>query len=146
MCSRRQRRLEFIKVEWGTVNSKWWNAEDQSVSDDLPKSEIRGFKDLDVWQVSMRLVRVCYDLTKGFPESERFGLTNQLRRSAVSVPSNIAEGHGRGSPKSFLQFLWIAMVRSLNLKRRFSWQLIFSLSHLTERQKASSLFVRWAEC
>ena len=78
------------------------------MSDDLPKSEIRGFKDLEVWQVSMRLVRVCYDLTKGFPESERFGLTNQLRRSAVSVPSNIAEGHGRGSPKSFLQFLWIA--------------------------------------
>ena len=72
------------------------------------RGEIRGFKDLEVWQVAMQLVRECYHLTAGFPDSERFGLTNQLRRAAVSVPSNIAEGHGRGSPKNFLNFLWIA--------------------------------------
>ena len=70
--------------------------------------KIRGFKDLEVWQVAMRLVRECYVLTRAFADTERFGLTNQLRRAAVSVPSNIAEGHGRGSPKSFLQYLWIA--------------------------------------
>ena len=72
------------------------------------RGEIRGFKDLEVWQVAMQLVRECYHLTGLFPDSERFGLTNQLRRAAVSVPSNIAEGHGRGSPKNFLNFLWIA--------------------------------------
>ena len=72
------------------------------------RGEIRGFKDLEVWQVAMQLVRECYHLTDLFPDSERFGLTNQLRRAAVSVPSNIAEGHGRGSPKNFLNFLWIA--------------------------------------
>ena len=70
--------------------------------------EIRGFKDLEVWQVAMRHVGECYHVSRSFPDSERFGLTNQLRRSAVSVPSNISEGHGRGSPKSFLNFLWIA--------------------------------------
>jgi four helix bundle protein len=72
------------------------------------RGEIRGFKDLEVWQVAMLLVQTCYELSRAFPDSEKFGLKNQLRRSAVSVPSNIAEGHGRGSPKSFLQFLWIA--------------------------------------
>ena len=72
------------------------------------RGEIRGFKDLEVWQVAMKLVRECYQLTILFPDTERFGLTNQLRRAAVSIPSNIAEGHGRGTPKSFLNFLWIA--------------------------------------
>lgn len=76
--------------------------------DGQTRTEIRGFKDLEVWQVAMRLVGECYRVSRSFPDSERFGLTNQLRRSAVSVPSNIAEGHGRGSPKSFLNFLWIA--------------------------------------
>lgn len=72
------------------------------------RGDIRGFKDLEVWQVAMHLVRDCYQLSDRFPASEKFGLTNQLRRSAVSVPSNIAEGQGRGSPRSFLQFIWIA--------------------------------------
>ena len=78
------------------------------MTDAQSQRKIRGFKDLEVWQVAMRLVRECYVLTRAFPDTERFGLTNQLRRAAVSVPSNIAEGHGRGSPKSFLQYLWIA--------------------------------------
>jgi four helix bundle protein len=71
-------------------------------------SGIRGYKDLEVWQVARRLVRECYRLSRGFPDDERFGLTNQLRRSAVSIPSNIAEGQGRGSSKASWNFLWIA--------------------------------------
>ncbi|MEJ7595251.1 MAG: four helix bundle protein, partial [Planctomycetaceae bacterium] len=78
------------------------------MTDDRKRAVIRGFKDLEVWQVAMRLVRECYVLTRAFPDTERFGLTNQLRRASVSIPSNIAEGRGRGSPRSFLKYLWIA--------------------------------------
>lgn len=58
---------------------------------------IRTFRDLMVWQKSMRLVTRIYQTTKGFPREELYGLSNQMRRCAVSVPSNIAEGHGRKS-------------------------------------------------
>jgi four helix bundle protein len=71
-------------------------------------SSINTYRDLLVWQKSITLVAACYRLTSEFPTDERFGLTAQLRRSAVSIPSNIAEGHARGSPKSFIQYLWIA--------------------------------------
>jgi four helix bundle protein len=63
------------------------------------------FRDLLVWQRSMKLAQEIYSLTQGFPKNETFGLTSQLRRSAVSVPSNIAEGQGRLSDKSFAVFL-----------------------------------------
>ena len=71
-------------------------------------SSINTYRDLLVWQKSIKLVTGCYRLTSEFPSEERFGLTSQIRRSAVSIPSNIAEGHARGTPKSFIQFLWIA--------------------------------------
>ncbi len=63
------------------------------------------FRDLLVWQRSMKLAQEIYSLTQSFPRSETFGLTSQLRRSAISVPSNIAEGQGRLSDKSFAVFL-----------------------------------------
>jgi four helix bundle protein len=63
------------------------------------------FKDLEVWQRSVELALAIYKLTSAFPDSERFGLVNQLRRAAVSVPSNIAEGYGRTSKGEFVQFL-----------------------------------------
>lgn len=65
----------------------------------------RRFRELLVWQQSMSLAREVYAVTKGFPRDETFGLTSQLRRAAVSIPSNIAEGHGRLSDKSFAVFL-----------------------------------------
>ncbi|HQZ64132.1 MAG TPA: four helix bundle protein, partial [Planctomycetaceae bacterium] len=55
--------------------------------------QINSFRDLHVWQRAIELVVECYRLSASFPDSERFGLSNQFRRSAVSVPSNIAEGH-----------------------------------------------------
>ena len=67
--------------------------------------KVKHFRDLQVWQRSMGLARNIYSLTAGFPRSEKFGLTDQMRRAAVSVPSNIAEGHGRLSDKSFAVFL-----------------------------------------
>ena len=63
------------------------------------------FKDLDVWKVSMDLVVKVYEITRGFPKSEQFGLASQLQRAAVSIPSNIAEGSGRGTRKDFAHFL-----------------------------------------
>jgi four helix bundle protein len=65
----------------------------------------RQFRDLLVWQKSMRLVEAVYQATRSFPKEEMFGLAGQMRRAAVSVPSNIAEGQGRDSEKSFAQFL-----------------------------------------
>ena len=64
--------------------------------------------DLDVWKDAMRLVREVYRITASFPVAEQFGLTNQLRRAAVSVPSNIAEGAGRGGRTELVRFLTIA--------------------------------------
>ena len=65
-------------------------------------------KDLEVWKLSIDLVLKVYESTKTIPAEEKFGLTSQMKRSAVSVPSNIAEGAGRSSTKEFIRFLDIA--------------------------------------
>ena len=72
------------------------------------KANIKTHKDLDVWKKSMDLVEGVYRLTKSFPDSEKYGLTNQIRRCVVSVPSNISEGFGRKSKKEIVQFLYIS--------------------------------------
>jgi four helix bundle protein len=66
------------------------------------------YQDLIVWQKAMELSKAIYQVTKSFPDDERFGLTSQLRRASVSVPSNIAEGQGRLTPGEFKQFLGTA--------------------------------------
>ena len=66
-------------------------------------------KDLEVWKKSMDLVETIYKLTQTFPDSEKFGLTSQMRRSAVSIPSNIAEGSARKGDKELIHFLYIAL-------------------------------------
>jgi len=66
------------------------------------------FEKLEVWQKSMNLADRVYEVTRGFPGDERFGLTSQLRRAAVSISSNIAEGSGRSSDKDFAHFVQIA--------------------------------------
>jgi four helix bundle protein len=69
---------------------------------------VRHFTDLIVWQKAMDLSEQIYGLTESFPRREMFGLSNQIRRASVSVPSNIAEGQGRSSTDDFLRFLYIA--------------------------------------
>lgn len=64
--------------------------------------------DLEVWKDAMRLVREAYRVTASFPDSEKFGLTSQIRRSAISIPSNIAEGAARGGRVELIRFLTIA--------------------------------------
>lgn len=70
---------------------------------------MKDHKELNAWKVSMDFVTEVYAATKDFPKDEIYGLTSQLRRAAVSVPSNIAEGAARNSPKEFMQFLYIAL-------------------------------------
>lgn len=65
-------------------------------------------KDLEAYQLSLDVVEQVYKLTATFPDSEKFGLTSQLRRASVSLPSNISEGSSRGSTKDFIRFLYIA--------------------------------------
>jgi len=69
---------------------------------------IKSYRDLEVWQQSMDLVVECYQITKQFPKNELYGLSSQLQRAAVSVPSNIAEGRQRQHKKEFIQHLAIA--------------------------------------
>ena len=76
---------------------------------------MKNFKNLIVWQKSMELVKNIYDITNSFPNSEIYGLTSQIRRSAISIPSNIAEGAGRGK-KEMSHFLTIAIGSSFELE------------------------------
>jgi four helix bundle protein len=69
---------------------------------------MKSHEDLEVWKMSVELAAHVYTLTKKFPEDEKFGLVAQMRRAAVSIASNIAEGAGRRSNKEFAQFLYIA--------------------------------------
>ncbi len=77
---------------------------------------VRSYTDLIVWQKAIELVIGIYQATKGFPKEELYGLTSQMRRAAVSVPSNIAEGQGRLSTGEFKQFLGHARASLLELE------------------------------
>jgi four helix bundle protein len=69
---------------------------------------LKNYKELKVWQRSYQLCLEVYGITKKFPEDERYGLSSQMRRAAVSVPSNIAEGYGRRTTREYIRFLYIA--------------------------------------
>ncbi len=77
---------------------------------------VRSFRDLLVWQRAIQLSVAIYRLTKDFPREELYGLSSQIRRAAVSVPSNIAEGHGRLSTGEYRQFLGIARGSNFELQ------------------------------
>jgi four helix bundle protein len=70
---------------------------------------VQSYRDLRVWQLAMDFVAGIYELTKEFPDRERYCLISQLQRSAISIPSNIAEGHARDSTREFLHHISIAM-------------------------------------
>ena len=91
-----------------------------------------GYRDLKVWQAAMRLAEEVYRLSAKFPKHETYGLVSQIQRSAVSLPSNIAEGHGRNSNKEFNHFLGIALGSLAELET----QLILAqrFNYLTEEE------------
>ena len=71
--------------------------------------KIKNFQDLRIWQIGIEVVKDIYILTKKFPKEELYGLISQMRRSAISIPSNIAEGFRRYHNKEYKQFLYIAL-------------------------------------
>ncbi|PIR39201.1 MAG: four helix bundle protein [Alphaproteobacteria bacterium CG11_big_fil_rev_8_21_14_0_20_39_49] len=79
----------------------------------------KGYEDLLVWQKSINLAEKVYFITNSFPSDEIYGLTSQVRRSAVSIASNIAEGCSRNSKKDFLRFVFIALGSVAELKTQF---------------------------
>lgn len=83
---------------------------------------LQSYRELLVWQKAMELALLAYRLTEGFPRRELYGLVAQIRRASVSVPSNIAEGYGRGSRKEYLQFLWIAQGSLKELEPKSSFR------------------------
>jgi four helix bundle protein len=99
---------------------------------------------LDVWKESMRLVRQVYEETRHLPDEERFGLVAQMRRSAISIPSNIAEGASRGTKPEYVRFLLIARGSLLELDTHF-W-LCKDLGYLSDiggcRQSMASIFAK----
>ena len=85
------------------------------------------FKDLKAWQRSMDLVEAVYKATSAFPAEERYALANQMRRSSISITSNIAEGYGRGTDKELIHFLYMArgssneLCAQIDLSKRLSY-------------------------
>ena len=69
---------------------------------------VRSYRELNVWQRSYDLCKQVYRITRQFPSEERYGMASQIRRAAVSIPINIAEGHDRNTTRDYLRFLWMA--------------------------------------
>jgi four helix bundle protein len=90
-------------------------------TDDNGHVQVRNYKDLTAWQKGMDLVELVYAATREWPREELYGLSNQVRRAAVSVPSNIAEGQGRASTREFLHHLSIARGSLLEVETQVLW-------------------------
>lgn len=110
---------------------------------------VRSFKDLLVWQKSFDLVKTIYMIADDLPDRERFGLSSQLQRSAVSIPSNIAEGSERGTRKDYAQFLRIALGSSAELETQlllandlYNMNVVEVCASLTEVQKMLSAMIK----
>jgi four helix bundle protein len=97
---------------------------------------MHNFRELRIWKRSMDFVTRIYDVTAGFPNDERFGLVSQLRRSAISVPSNISEGAGRGTNRQFKRFLEISMGSANEVQTQI--ELAYRISYL-KKETADSL-------
>jgi four helix bundle protein len=82
----------------------------------MEKKPVRTHKDLEIWKLGIDLVEIVYSATGGFPGDEVYALASQMRRAAVSVPSNISEGAARNSKKEFIQFLYISLASLAELE------------------------------
>ena len=97
---------------------------------------ISHFRELEVWQVSMDLAKCVYQLTATFPKEERYGLSAQLQRSAVSIPSNIAEGNGRSTTRDYARFISMALGSCAELQTQLLLSCALSLGEDPVREDA----------
>jgi four helix bundle protein len=100
-----------------------------------------GFKRLEVWQKGMVLAREIYELTRDYPKDERFGLVAQMRRAAVSIPSNIAEGHARRTTGEFIQSISQAQGSAAELETQLLLAIDLHFSTKSESKPALDLAV-----
>ena len=94
------------------------------------KSKIKNFRDLDVWKLGMEIVVDVYESTKSFPKEEVYGLVSQMRRAALSIASNVAEGFNRYHNKEYRQFLYIALGSCAELETQIEVSLL--LGYITQ--------------
>ena len=94
--------------------------------------KVKSYRDLIVWQKSVDLVTEVYKILRSFPEEEKFGLTSQLKRSCISIPSNIAEGYGRKYIKDYVRFLQISRGSLFEMQTQI--QISINLGFTTEKQ------------
>lgn len=104
--------------------------------------QIRSFRDLREWQAGIELVQIVYTLTSKFPRSEVYGLASQMQRAAVSVPSNIAEGHARESTKEYLQHLSIAQASLA--ERETQLEIAKLLNYISESEATNLVEKIWS--
>lgn len=95
---------------------------------------IKHYRELIVWQKAMLLAKAIYEVSAGFPRDELYGLSSQMRRCAVSVPSNIAEGHNRDSLKDYLRFLSIAQGSLAELETQISLSCMMNYIDVAKEQ------------
>jgi four helix bundle protein len=107
-------------------------------------------KDLDIWKMGIELVEEVYKITAEFPKEEIYGLTNQMRRASVSIPSNISEGAARSSKKEFIKFLYVALSSLAELEtqvlisEKLGYLKNHNLMELIEKQRRMQLnFIRY---
>lgn len=105
--------------------------------------KINSFRDLIVWQKAMVLCEAAYAVSSGFPDTERFGLTAQLRRAAVSVPSNIAEGYGRNRTRDYLRYLGMARGSLYELETQLT---LAARLGFTDTDRIGACAAKIAEC
>ena len=105
----------------------------------MHEEKISSYRDLIVWQKAKSVAVLVYKLTEDFPQSDLYGLTSQMRRAAISIASNIAEGHGRGTRKEFHHFLHIAYGSGAELETQFEIALELDRLKLGEYEETLGL-------
>ena len=100
------------------------------------KSKLKNHKDLDVWKYSVDFVSEIYSLTSIFPKEELYCLTSQMRRAAISIPSNIAEGSARKNKKEFIQFLYVSLGSASELETQL--KIAYNLNYLNNYENVKS--------